>query len=316
MYNAITDVPGIKVGHATNRVALTGCSVVLCEDGAVAGVDVRGSAPGTRETDALNPINTISKIHGVMLTGGSAFGLDAAGGVMKYLEELGYGYAMVDLRIPIVPAAVIFDLMVGDSSVRPDKEMGYLACLNAKIGHVEEGNVGAGTGATVGKALGMNKCMKSGIGTASINLGDIVIGAIMVVNALGDVIDPDSGKIVAGAYDRKTNQFVNIVQRMMKLKSKVESGNTTIGVIATNARLNKPQATKISQMAHDGLARAIRPVHTMADGDTIFALSTDDVRADINVIGTAAAEVTVMAILNAVKKSEGFADIPGYVNIN
>ena len=315
-YNAITDVPGIKVGHATNSGALTGCTVVLCAEGATAGVDVRGSAPGTRETDAIEPTTLVEKAHAVLLTGGSAFGLDAAAGVMKFLEAEGYGFVFGPVRIPIVPAAAIFDLTIGDSTVRPDKEMGYLACLNAENGHVQEGNVGAGTGATVGKILGMSRCMKGGIGTASIRVtarGNVIVGAVVVVNAMGDVVDPQTGDIIAGARDRKTGGFTNIVKRMLSAGPKSNQAllNTTIGVIATNAKLDKNGATKVAQMAHDGLARTIRPVHTMSDGDTMFALSTGDVPANLNVIGTAAAEVTAEAVARAVRAAKDAANIPG-----
>lgn len=315
-HNAITDVPGIKVGHATDMVALTGCTVVLCEEGATAGVDVRGSAPGTRETDAIRPTNLVEKANAILLTGGSAFGLDAAGGVMQFLEEKGFGYSLGAIKVPIVPAAVIFDLFIGDSEARPDKKMGYLACLNAGNGPVHEGNVGAGTGATVGKILGMNMCMKSGLGTASIRVkarGDAIVGAIVVVNALGDVVDPRTGDIIAGARDRLAGEFVDTIRRMTSTRFSVRPDitNTTIGVVATNARLDKMSATKVAQMAHDGLARAIRPVHTMADGDTIFTLSTGNAAADVNVIGTAAAEAMAEAVLRAVKTAKSIAGVPG-----
>ena len=314
--NAITDVPGVKVGHATDRVALTGCTVVLCEEGATAGVDVRGSAPGTRETDCIRPTTLVQKAHGILLSGGSAFGLDAAAGVMQFLEEAGYGSVFGPARIPIAPAAVIFDLTIGDSAVRPDKEMGYAACLNAKNGPVHEGNVGAGTGATLGKILGMNRCMKAGVGTASIRVTarrNVIVGAIVVVNAMGDVVDPETGAIIAGARDPETGKFINTVKRMTSSgpKSNPAPTNTTIGVVATNAKLDKSGATKVAQMAHDGLARVIRPVHTMSDGDTIFALSTGDVAANLNVIGTAAVEVVAEAVVRAVKAAKSVANIPG-----
>lgn len=316
MYNAITDVPGIKVGHATDLVALTGCTVVLCEEGATAGVDVRGSAPGTRETDAIRPTTLVEKVNAVLLTGGSAFGLDAAGGVMQFLEEKGCGYSAGPVKVPIVPAAVIFDLSTGDSEIRPDKKMGYLACLNADSGPVQEGNVGAGTGATVGNVFGMSMCMKSGVGTASTRItarGNVIVGAIVVVNAMGDVVDTHTGDIIAGARDRKTGKFVDTVKRMTLSgpRLKPDITNSTIGVVATNARLDKSAATKMAQMAHDGLARAIRPVHTMSDGDTIFALSTGDAAGDLNVVGTAAAEVIAEAVVRAVKAAKDAAGIPG-----
>jgi L-aminopeptidase/D-esterase-like protein len=308
--NAITDVPSIKVGHATDLVAQTGCTVILCEEGAVAGVDVRGSAPGTRETDAIRPMCLVQKAHAILLTGGSAFGLDAACGVMQYLEERGYGFPAGPVKVPIVPAAVIFDLNVGDPKVRPDRQMGYQACLNANAGKVAEGNVGAGTGATVGKYRGM-KSSKGGLGTVSLTLSgkaidggsDIIVGALVVVNALGNIVDPQTGKIIDGAKNPDTGEFVDIVEEMI-IDSKFDSEfpNTTIGVVATNAALDKEGATKVAQMAHDGLAMAIRPVHTLYDGDTIFALSTGSQRADVTIIGAVAAKLVVEAVVRAVRR--------------
>lgn len=314
--NAITDVPGITVGHATNMIASTGCTVVLCENGAVAGVDVRGSAPGTRETDAIRPMCLVPHAHAVLLTGGSAFGLDAAGGVMQYLEERGRGFSAGSVNVPIVPAAVIFDLHVGDPTIRPDKEMGYRACLDAHGGPVVEGSVGAGTGATVGKYPGTQPS-PGGVGTASIIIptgvreSPIVVGAIVVVNALGNVVDPKSGRIVAGAKNPDTGEFVDIVEQMMRgTKPDASFTNTTIGVVATNAAMNKEDITKIAQMAHDGLAMSIRPVHTLHDGDTIFALSTGDKEAqltnakpqhaDVTTLGAIAADIMAKTVVRAV----------------
>jgi len=307
--NAITDVNSIKVGHVTDVVAQTGCTVILCEEGAIAGVDVRGSAPGTRETDAIRPMCLVQKAHAILLTGGSAFGLDAACGVMQYLEERGYGFHAGPVKVPIVPAAVIFDLTVGDPKVRPDRQMGYQACLNATDGVIAEGNVGAGTGATVGKYHGM-KSSRGGLGTASLTLSgkaedggsDIVVGALIVVNALGNVIDPQTGQVIAGARNPETGEFVDIVEEMTTgSKFASELTNTTIGVIATNAALDKEGATKVAQMAHDGLAMAIRPVHTLYDGDTIFALSTGSQRADVTAIGAVAARIIAEAVVRAVR---------------
>lgn len=309
--NSITDVPGIKVGHVTDTDALTGCTVILCEAGAVAGVDVRGSAPGTRETDAIRSLGLVPTAHAILLTGGSAFGLDAAGGVMQFLEERGCGYPVGSLVVPIVPAAVIFDLTVGNPKIRPDKQMGYQACLNANDGIVAEGRVGAGTGATVGKYPG-TKPSKGGVGTASIVVNasetPIVVGALVVVNALGNVLNPQTGEIIAGAQNSETGEFVDIAEKMITdASSDVFPTNTTIGVVATNAVLNKNHATKVAQMAHDGLARAIRPVHTMYDGDTIFALSTNTQetagtqKADVNTIGVVAAKVMAEAVVRAVE---------------
>jgi L-aminopeptidase/D-esterase-like protein len=308
--NAITDVPKIKVGHATNALAQTGCTVILCEEGAAAGVDVRGSAPGTRETDAIRPMCLIQKAHAILLTGGSAFGLDAASGMMQYLEERGYGFPVGSVKVPIVPAAVIFDLNVGDPKVRPDRKMGYQACLNASEEEIAEGNVGAGTGATVGKYRGMESS-KGGVGTASLTLSandkaedsDIVVGALVVVNALGNVVDPQTGQIIAGARNPDTGEFVDIVAEMtVGSKFAAEFLNTTIGVVATNVALNKESATKVAQMAHDGLAMAIRPAHTLYDGDTIFALSTGSQKADVTTIGSVAAKVMAEAVVRAVRR--------------
>jgi L-aminopeptidase/D-esterase-like protein len=312
MYNAITDVDGILVGQVSDRRALTGCTVVLCPEGAAAGVDVRGSAPGTRETDALSPVNLVDKAHAVVLAGGSAFGLDAAGGVMAYLEERGWGFDVGVTKVPIVAAAVLFDLGVGDFRVRPDRAMGYRAAELAAGGPVAEGNVGAGCGATVGKVLGHGRCMKGGLGTASLQVGELKVGALVAVNALGDVVDPASGRIVAGALaeDKKTFLDTEAFLRTQPLTPGGAMGNTTLGVVATNARLTKAQAGKVAQMAHDGYARAVRPVHTMLDGDTIFSLATGRVEADLNQVGALAAQATAQAVLRAVQAAEGVAGIP------
>ena len=302
MNNTITAVPGIRVGHAQNDEALTGCTVILCEDGAVGGVDQRGGAPGTRETDLLRPLHHVEKVHGVLLTGGSAFGLDAAGGVMRYLEERGAGFDVGVARVPIVPAAVIFDLAIGRADVRPDAAMAYQACVNATTDPVAEGSVGAGTGATVGKILGMQNATKTGVGSACVEIIEgLFVGAIAVVNALGDVIDPHNGEIIAGA--RSEGGFADTLKVMpnMLTQSTASTSNTVIGVVATNAKLSKEEANKIAQMAQDGLARAVRPAHTMYDGDTIFALSTGEVKADVNLIGAFAAEVFAEAIVRAVR---------------
>ena len=314
MHNAITDVPGIKVGHYTDKEAATGSTVILCEEGAVAGVDVRGSAPGTRETDPLRPMSLVGQAHAILLGGGSAFGLDAAGGVMRYLEERGYGFDVGVAKVPIVPAAILFDLRLGSSKVRPGAEEGYQACLAASSGPVAEGSVGAGTGATVGKILGPERMTKSGLGTASQRLGNITIGAIVAVNAFGDVIDPESGEVIAGPRNIEQGGFfrtIDIMKRIKESKSPIPT-NTTIGVVATDASLNKEQVNKVAQMAHDGLARAIRPAHTMVDGDAIFVLSTGKggEGEDVTIIGSIAAEVLATAIVRAVRQAEGLAGIP------
>jgi L-aminopeptidase/D-esterase-like protein len=301
------------VGHAQDDAAGTGCTVILCEKGAVGGVDQRGGAPGTRETDVLNPVNQVDVVHAVLLSGGSAFGLNAVSGVMRYLEERKIGFPTGVARVPIVPAAVLFDLAVGDAKVRPDDAMGYQACRNANLGVVEQGNVGAGTGASVGKLFGMARAMKAGIGSASITLpGGVVVGAIIAVNAFGDVIDPENRQILAGTRqllkgksDKQAIKFVDTLAEMAKPLGKVTlriatGSNTVIGVVATNARMNKAQASRVAMMAQDGLARTIRPAHTMLDGDTIFALSTGNRAADLSTLGAYAALVVEHAILNGI----------------
>jgi L-aminopeptidase/D-esterase-like protein len=322
--NAITDIPGIEVGQAQDDEALTGCTVILCRKGVVGGVDVRGSAPGTRETDLLNPINLVDKVHAVVLAGGSAFGLDAASGVMKYLAEQKIGYGLGATRVPIVPAAILFDLGLGKSSRHPDPEMGYTAVSAAQAGPVAEGNVGAGTGATLGKIFGMAGAMKSGLGTASIEVGGgVVVGAIVAVNAFGDVLDPATGKIIAGARPAKlgpvkfggSGQFADTLEVMQTLTGRTilnfaTGGNTVIAVVATNAKFDKAQATKVAQMAHDGLARAVRPAHTMLDGDTIFALATGRKKADVSTVGAYAAEALAQAIVRAVKAAKPAGGLP------
>jgi len=324
-FNAITDIPGIEVGQSQDEEALTGCTVVLCRKGAVGGVDVRGSAPGTRETDLLNPINLVTKVHAVVLAGGSAFGLDAASGVMKYLAEQKIGYGLGSSRIPIVPAAILFDLGLGKSIRHPDLEMGYNAVAAAHTGLVAEGNVGAGTGATLGKIFGMAGAMKSGIGTSSIVIGDgVIVGAIVAVNAFGDVLDPATSKIIAGARPARIGpvilggpgRFADTLKVMRTITGRTilslaTGSNTVIGVVATNAKCNKAQATKIAQMAQDGLARVVRPSHTMLDGDTIFALATGQRKADVSIVGTFAAEALAQAIVRAVKAAKPVGGLPG-----
>ncbi|HZY40556.1 MAG TPA: P1 family peptidase [Anaerolineae bacterium] len=312
MHNSITDVPGIKVGHAHNDEALTGCTVILCEGGAIGGVDQRGGAPGTRETDLLRPMHLVEKVHAILLSGGSAFGLDAASGVMRYLEECGVGYDVGVARVPIVPAAVIFDLAIGRSDVRPGAAMGYQACVNAIDGVIAEGNVGVGAGATVGKILGMSQAMKSGVGTASLEIGGrVIVGAIAAVNAFGDVIDPTTNQIIAGARtDDGCADTLNVMRGWSNTRSAMPT-NTVIGVVATNAALSKEHINKVAQLAHDGLARAIRPAHTMFDGDTIFALSMGDESVDVNVIGAFAAEVFAQAIVRGVRAAKSAGGLPG-----
>ena len=323
-HNSITDVPGIRVGHEQDEKALTGCTVILCEEGAVGGVDQRGGAPGTRETDLLRPLHLVERVHAVVLTGGSAFGLDAASGVVRYLEERCVGFDVQVARVPIVPAAVLFDLAVGDAGTRPDAAMGYRACLNASDAPPLEGNVGAGTGATVGKILGMGQAMKSGLGAAALEIGGgVVVGALVAVNAFGDVVNPATGEILAGARTKDVGPlrigapgyFADTLQVMATWVGRTTlgfavRGNTVIGVAATNARLTKSEANKVAQMAHNGLARSIRPAHTMLDGDTLFALSTGKRKADVSSIGAFAAEAVAQAVVRAVRAARPVAGLP------
>ncbi|MBO8159742.1 P1 family peptidase [Thermosyntropha sp.] len=308
MANSITDVKGITVGSVEDLDALTGCTVILTgREGAVCGVDVRGSAPGTRETDLLSPLNAVERVHAVLLAGGSAFGLDAACGVMEYLEEEEIGHKTSTAIVPIVPAAVLYDLGVGNPKVRPDRKMGYLACKKAGK-EVREGNVGAGTGATIGKLRGYVNSTKGGMGTWSITLNNgLTVGAIVAVNAFGDVFDPEKGRIVAGVRD-DNGVIVGSCRTFQALSGiKVEGEvltNTTIAVVACNAKFNKIQANKMAQMAHNGLAKVIRPVHTNYDGDTVFALATGEVEADVNIAGYLAAEALARAVLRAVYAAE------------
>jgi L-aminopeptidase/D-esterase-like protein len=312
----ITDVSGIKVGHDTLGVRPTGCTVILAEAGAVAGVDVRGSAPGTIETDLLDPVNLVQQVHAVFLSGGSAFGLDVATGVRKYLFERKIGYETRVARVPIVPGAIIFDLGIGDRpDIWPTAECGYRAAQSARTGRVAEGNVGAGAGATVGKSGGGAGPMKGGLGTSSIAVpagsGRLVVGAIVAVNAVGDVVDPNTGAVIAGVR-AEGGGFADArkLLRSGEAPPPKVGQNTTIGVVATNATLTKAQATKVAQMAQDGLARAIYPAHTMADGDVVFALATGEIdNGDVSRIGALAAAAMADAIVRAVKAA---ASIPGY----
>ncbi len=302
---AITDVAGIEVGHYSESRRPTGCSVVLARAGAVAGVDVRGAAPGTRETDLLEPANLVQQAHAVLLAGGSAWGLDAAGGVMRWLEEHDIGLATGYGRVPIVPAAVLFDLGVGEARIRPDAAAGYQACAAASTLAPAQGNVGAGSGATVGKLLGMARAMKGGIGTASLSAGGFTVGALVACNAVGDVFDPATGRLLAGARSEDGRRIAGTRDALLAGQSAqrlLPGTNTTIGVVATDAVLTKPQAQRLAQVAHDGLARAINPVHTMLDGDTLFALGTgaSGQPADMLLLATLAAEATARAVVNAV----------------
>jgi len=306
----LTDVRGLTVGHATDLEGLTGCTVVLCGKGAVAGGSVRGLAPGTRETALLRPGTLVSEVHAVLLTGGSAYGLAAADGVMRYLEEHGIGYKVAEGRVPIVPAAVLYDLGIGDSAARPDASMGYAACQAAQDGEVLQGNVGAGTGATVGKLLGGKRATKGGIGTASVRAGRLVVAALVAVNAFGDVVDPSRGAIIAGT--RKGDGFVDSAQAMRGrlVREALAFQNTVIGVVASNARLDVASTNQVAEAAHDGLARVVRPSHTLFDGDTLFALSTAQVRAALPLVSDMAAEAVALAILNGIWAAADAGGLP------
>ncbi|MNH71297.1 Peptidase family S58 [compost metagenome] len=313
---SIVDVPGTKVGHAHNDEALTGCTVVIWEDGAVCSVDVRGSAPGTRETDLLEPTRLVDRVHAICLSGGSSYGLDAASGVMEFLEQKGIGADVHFGVVPIVPAAVLFDLSVGDPSVRPDRNMGYLAASLASDVEAREGNVGAGCGASVGKVGGFEKAMKGGLGTASISLpGGLVIGAIAAVNALGEVRDPATGEVLAGPIGdtgELEDSIAWLAKRPFSFNPVPAGTNTTLAIVASNANLSKSQVKKVAEMAQNGLARTIYPVHTLHDGDTVFAAATGGVDASVDLVGSLSAEVLAAAIVRAVQTSEPAGGLPAY----
>ncbi len=319
---SLTDVSGVQVGHFTHDKRPTGCTVVLTGEGAVAGVDVRGGGPGTRETDLLRPEMSVKQVHAVVLSGGSAFGLATADGVMRYLEEKGVGYHVGPAVVPIVPAAILFDLRVGDPSIRPDASSGRQAAQAATSDPVEQGNVGAGAGATVGKLLGPGRAMKGGLGSASIELpGGLVIGALAVVNAIGDIVDPDTGALLAGARTADGKALANSMEQIRNghgLIEPAEPQNTTIGVVATNAAWTQSQATKVAQMAHDGLARSIRPAHMPFDGDTVFALGTGGRQTDsqtLGYVGAVAADVMAQAVVSAVIHANGISGYPAYTDL-
>lgn len=310
----LTDIPGIRVGHVSDFQAITGCTAILCPQGAVGGVDIRGSASGTQETPVLDPGHVTNEIHGILLAGGSAFGLEAAAGVRRYLEQQGAGFETGAGRVPLVPAAILFDLPIAKRGVRPTVAMGEAAAAAATADAVKEGSVGAGTGATVGKILGMSHAMKSGVGSFTVELpGGAMVSSLAVVNAFGDVRDPATGKILAGA--RKTPDGSDFADTQEQMKRGVSGGfavrNTTLVVVATNARLNKVQANKLAQQASLGMARTIFPVNTMFDGDIAFAISLGDRQADINVLGVAAAEAVAEAIVRAVKLAKTLGGVPG-----
>ena len=312
---SITDVQGLKVGHDTDSRRPTGCTVVLCEAGVTCGVDVRGAAPGTRETDLLAPGNLVDRVHAVLLAGGSAFGLDAAGGVMRWLDEHGHGFTVGPARVPIVPAAVLFDLWLGDARIRPDAQAGFAACEAASDQAPAQGCVGAGAGATVGKLFGIAHAMKGGIGTASLEVNGVRIAALVAVNAAGDVIDPATARVVAGSRQldgRTPRRITAALARGLMPPNILAGAATTIGIVATDAALDKAQCARLATMSHDGLARCIDPVHTASDGDTMFALATGGNRRTLplTVLGALAAEVTQRAVLNGVRAATGLREPP------
>lgn len=333
----ITEIENIKIGNAEDKEHATGCTVILCEQGAPAGIDVRGGGPASRESELLNPVAACQAIHAVLLSGGSAFGLDAAGGVMEYLAEKGVGFALGDVRVPLVVESCIFDLLFVSDKVKPDKAMARKACEAAEKNCPTEGNVGAGCGATVGKLGGADYCMNSGLGMYAVQLGDLKVGAIVSVNACGDVYDEETNQILAGMLTPDKKGFADSEKVMYQMyaqmsaaaKAQAAAGNTaddttgkglatpegavtntTIGCIITNARFDKSQLNKIASFAQNGYARSIRPVHTMNDGDTIYALSSGTLKADINIVGTLASRVMAQAVKNAVLHTEAFHGLP------
>ena len=313
---SITRVAGIEVGHFTDARRPTGCTVVMARQGAVGGVDVRGAAPGTRETDLLAPCNLVESVHAVMLAGGSAWGLEAATGAVRWLEERGVGFDVAVGRLPLVPAAVLFDLQVGDMRIRPDAAAGYAACAAASRDAPAEGNVGAGAGAAVGKVFGMHRAMKGGVGSASITVDGVTVGALIACNALGDVLDPDTAQVIAGARSEDGLHLLDTRRALLQgtLPQPLLAGtNTTIGVVATDAPITKVQAHRLAVAAHDGLARSINPVHTMSDGDTLFTLGTGlaSKNPGMLVLATLAAEVTALATARAVRAAQTLTTADG-----
>jgi L-aminopeptidase/D-esterase-like protein len=316
MWNAITDVPGVLVGQVSDMDAMTGCTVLVFPDGAVGGVDIRGSATGTREIDTLSALHVTPLVHAITLAGGSAFGLDAAGGVMRALEAQDIGFPTRAARVPLVPAAILYDLGIGSAACRPDAEMGYAACQAASAGVVEEGNAGAGTGATVGKLFGMAQAMKGGIGTASQCVHDTLwMGALVACNAFGDVRDPLTGQVLAGTRQAPDSMTCADTARLLRdgvrPRGGGESGNTTLAVVATNAQLTKPQAQKLAQLAQHGLVRGLSPAHTVFDGDIVFAVSTGSVAADLTQLGVIAADLLAICLARAVRTARSLSGVPG-----
>ena len=313
----IMEIGGFRVGHAQNAEAGTGCTVLLMDEMSPAGADVRGGGPASRETQLLSPLAHAEAVNAILLSGGSAFGLDAAGGVMKYLSERGIGFETGIAKVPLVIESCLFDLGVGRADVRPDAEMAYEACENASHDAPEEGNIGAGTGCSVGKYRGMERAMKSGFGTFAIEVGPFKVGALAAVNALGDIYE--DGQQMAGLLNAEKTALSNTLNELfadVEAASKLTNANTTLGIIVTNAKMTKTQLTKVAGMAHNGYARAIRPVHTMADGDSIYAVSTGGIPGDVNLIGSMAAYVMEKAIAKAVKRAQGAYGLMGYSDLN
>ena len=315
----ISDITGFKIGHAQDFDAATGCTVILCERGAVTGVDVRGGSPGTRDTDALNPVNLRQSVHAVILSGGSSFGLDAAGGVMQYLEERGVGRDVKVMKVPNVCGAILFDLLCGDYKIRPDKQMGYEACLNASDMPCGEGSVGAGTGATVGKINGMEYAMKGGIGTACFKTGELLVGAVVAVNCVGDIYDTGLNTLIAGVLNEKKDGVLSTEDiKLERYTDRTDffSGNTVLGAVLTNARLTKPEVSKLASVSHDGIARAVRPSHSVYDGDTIFAMAAGDVGSNFDAVAILAVRAVEAAILSAVKTARPLAGFTTFRELN
>lgn len=315
----ITEIPGVKIGQAEDTIGGTGCTVFISENGAPCGLDVRGGGPASRESELLKPLANADRIHAVLLSGGSAYGLDAGGGVMQYLEEHDIGYDVGVARVPLVCQSDLFDLSVADPKARPGKEMGYAACLASESGNYRDGNYGAGAGASVGKFYGMDTSMKSGIGSYAVQIGELMVGAVVAVNALGDIYDWKSGKQVAGLLNKEKTALISSSEEMYKNYEVVNNkftGNTTIGIILTNATFTKSQLCKIASMTHNGYARSIRPVHTTADGDSIYAMSTGTVQADLDMVGTLAADLMSEAILRAVHSAESAYGLPALKDLD
>lgn len=313
---SIHELQGFEIGHAEYQDAATGCTVIINRSGAVTGVDVRGGSPGTRETDLLRSENLVQESHAVFLSGGSAYGLSVADGIMQYLEKNQIGFDVGVGHVPIVPGAILFDLAIGDAKVRPDASLGYQACLNAeKKQPIEMGSIGAGTGATVGKCLGPSYAMKGGLGVAAFQIENLQVAAVVAVNSFGDIIDPTSNKIIAGVYDRQRQQLLNAEKQLLlqlDQSSNRFSHNTSIGVVLTNAKASKAEMNKLASIAHDGFARTMRPSHTLVDGDTIFAMSSNEIEVDLNVVSMLAVHATQQAVVNGIMTAQSTHHFPSY----